>query len=143
MDRVKLQFPEIIHYKCTIPILIQHINYGNHVGNDSIVSLLHHARVAWLNANSYSELSIEGVSLIMADLQVQYKSQLFLHQEVIIEISIANISANGFSIYYKMINNSNQQLAVLAKTNMLFFDYQLQKITATPLQFKEKFEVVI
>ncbi len=139
MSRVKLLFPQKIHYSCTVPILVQHINYGNHVGNDSIVSILHHARVQFLTHLGYNELNVEGIGIIMADLQVQYKKQLFLHSTITIHLSVDNFSTNSFSINYKIVDtNDNENVAILAKTNMVCFDYALQKISAVPNIFIEK-----
>ncbi len=142
MNRVKLIFPNVEHFKCNLPILVQHINYGNHVGNDSIVSLLHHSRVCFFQNLGYTELAVEGVGLIMADLQVQYKHQIYLHQNITIAIAINEISNNGFTICYKItINEFNNTVAALAQSNMLFFNYETQKIANTPLNFANKFAV--
>ncbi len=141
MDRVKINFPKISHHSVTIPILIQHINYGNHVGNDSVVSLLHHARVSFLQAFDYSELDVGGVGLIMADLQVQYKQQMFLNDVIRIDVAVLDLTATGFSLYYKILKivAKTETVCVLGKTNMLCFDYAMQKIAGLPDTFSLQF----
>jgi YbgC/YbaW family acyl-CoA thioester hydrolase len=115
------------------------LNYGNHVGNDSIVSLLHEARVQFLQQLGYTELNIEGIGLIMADLAISYKKQLFYGDIIAIEIAIDNITETGFSLYYKiLITNKENAIAALARTNMVCFDYALQKISKIPVLFLEK-----
>lgn len=47
MARVKLNIPENIISVIIIPVRINDINYGNHVGNDAFVSIIHEARVQW------------------------------------------------------------------------------------------------
>jgi acyl-CoA thioester hydrolase len=144
MSRVKLIFPDVALFSCNIPILIQHINYGNHVGNDSVISILHHARVQFLQSIGYSELYIEGAGVIMADLQVQYKQQLFLHNKIIVAIAVSDITNNSFAINYKiLIQNEQNTTAVLAKTNMVCFDYATQKICAVPNAFIQKINTTI
>ena len=51
-------------------VRISDINYGNHLGNDSLVSIIHEARILWLKSLNYTELNIEGTGLIMSDLAV-------------------------------------------------------------------------
>ena len=45
MARIKLTLPERFPFTTTIPIRITDLNYGGHVGNDTVLALLHEARV--------------------------------------------------------------------------------------------------
>ena len=45
MARVKLELPAQFNFRTNIPIRIQDLNYGNHVGNDAILSIMHEARL--------------------------------------------------------------------------------------------------
>jgi acyl-CoA thioesterase FadM len=51
MARVKLLIPERKIFSTEIAVRITDINYGNHVGNDAFVRILHEARVQWLTNN--------------------------------------------------------------------------------------------
>jgi acyl-CoA thioester hydrolase len=135
--RIKLNFPEKTHFSTTIPVRIGDINYGNHVGNDAVVSILQEARVQFLHSLNYTELNIEGVGLILTDLEVSYKKQLFYNTLMTVAIAIEITSSKGFDLYYK-IEIKDNQIAVIAKTNMLCFDYTLQKIAAIPSAFLQK-----
>ncbi len=65
MSRLKLEIPEKIIASVTIPVRITDINYGNHVGNDAFVSILHEARMQWLRGHKYTEINIEGIQTIL------------------------------------------------------------------------------
>jgi acyl-CoA thioester hydrolase len=132
--RTKLQFPEKIHFTTTIPVRIADINYGNHVGNDAVVSILHESRVQLLQSLGYTELNMEGTGLIMTDLLVEYKKQIFYPTLLTVAVAITITSTKGFDFYYQ-ITLANTQIAVLAKTGMLCFDYTSQKITTIPASF--------
>ena len=55
MARIKLTVPEKnILTAVLIPVRIGDINYGNHLGNDAFVSIIHEARVQWLRQNNYT-----------------------------------------------------------------------------------------
>ena len=45
MARIKVELPELFTFNTTIPIRITDLNYGNHVGNDTILSMIHEACV--------------------------------------------------------------------------------------------------
>ncbi len=48
MPRVELELPERFQFVTEIPLRITDINYGGHLGNDALLSLLHEAQ-----CNSY------------------------------------------------------------------------------------------
>ncbi len=139
MARVKLEIPDKVIAKLEIPIRITDINYGNHLGNDALVSILHEARVMWLKKHGYSELNIEGNSIIMSDLAVQYLSESFYGDTLMIELSIGEISTAGFELYYFIYreNDNGKQTIAKAKTGIVFYNYALKKINVIPVAFKE------
>ena len=48
MPRVKVTLPESFLFTVELPIRITDLNYGAHLGNDALLSLLHEARVKFL-----------------------------------------------------------------------------------------------
>ena len=77
--RVQLQLPETFSFQTEIPVRITDINYGNHLGNDAILSMMHEARVQFLQNLGYTELEFEGVGLIMSDTAIIYKGEGFFN----------------------------------------------------------------
>ena len=116
-------------------VRISDINYGNHLGNDSLVSIIHEARILWLKSLNYTELNIEGTGLIMSDLAVEYKNESFYGDELTIAIFAGEISPVSFELYYS-ITNQEEKLIAKAKTGMVCYDYGLKKVTAVPGKLK-------
>jgi len=142
MARIKIEIPDKFIYKTEIPIRITDINYGGHLGNDSLLSIIHEARVRFLNHIGYSESNVEGNGIIMIDAAIQYKSEGFYGDELIIEIAVTDFSGIGCDFIYKVINkNSNKEIAV-AKTGIVFFNYEKRKPAPVPPEFKKKIEVM-
>ena len=77
MSRIKLQMPQQFSFSTTIAIRISDINYGNHVGYDAVLSLIHEARVQYLASNNFTELQCGGVGLIMSDAGIEFKKEIF------------------------------------------------------------------
>jgi acyl-CoA thioester hydrolase len=138
MPRIKIEFPENILTSVTIPVRITDINYGNHVGNDSFISIIHEARLQWLSKHQLSELNIGGVGLIMSDLAVEFKSESFYGDIIEVKISAGDISRVGFELYYQLSVVRNKQTILLlnAKTGMVCYDYTTKKVAAIPEGFK-------
>jgi len=137
MARIKLLLPERKIFSTEIAVRITDINYGNHVGNDAFVRLIHEARVQWLSSNNYTELNIEGASLIMADLAVEYKGESFYGDVLNVEIAVGEISKAGFELYYIIhVNRSaNNILIAKAKTGMVCYNYEEKKVREIPEKF--------
>ena len=131
MARVKLNIPENTLAVVKIPVRITDINYGNHLGNDALISIVHEARVQWLKQYNYTELNIEGAGLIMSDLAVEYKAESFYGDILSIKISAAEISTVSFELYYHIFNQYNKEIAK-AKTGMVCYNYDLKKVAPVP-----------
>lgn len=141
MGRVKLLIPENKIFSTEIAVRITDINYGNHVGNDAFVRLIHEARVQWLARENYTELNIEGASLIMADLAVEYKGESFYGDILKIDIAVGEISRAGFELYYQIhvTRDENTILIAKAKTGMVCYNYTEKKVRELP----EKFSAIL
>jgi acyl-CoA thioester hydrolase len=142
MARVKIDFPEKIIGSVTIPVRITDINYGNHVGNDSFVSIIHEARVQWLSQQGFSELNIAGTSLIMSDLVIEFKKESYYGDSIDIKLGAGEISRVAFELYYQLsvVRNNETIVLVNAKTGMVCYDYAAKKVTAVPDVLKKILE---
>lgn len=140
MARIKIELPENFTFSTTIPVRITDVNYGGHVGNDSILSMLHEARMQFLKHLGYSELSFAGVSLIMADVAIEFKAELFYGEEVRASVAAAEFSKVGFELYYKLEKGVEgaRKLVATAKTGMICFNYDTRKVAAIPALAAEK-----
>lgn len=138
MPRIKIIAPQKTIATVSIPIRIGDINYGNHVGNDSFVSIIHEARLQWLQQNNFSELNIDGAALIMSGIAVEFKKEAFYGDTLKIKISAGEITTFGFELFYQLTTNRNNSIIVIAiaKTDMVCFDYTTKKIMPLPEALK-------
>jgi acyl-CoA thioester hydrolase len=138
MAKVKIIIPPNELATIIVPVRISDINYGNHVGNDAFVSIIHEARLQWLQQQNYSEINIEGVGLIMSDLHIQFKSESFYGDVLIVKIACGEITNTAFELFYELStkrNNETKTIA-LASTTMVCYNYQIKKVAPMPLAFK-------
>ncbi|MFZ1527393.1 MAG: thioesterase family protein [Ferruginibacter sp.] len=136
MARIKLTPPGKILFRTKVPVRITDLNYGNHLGNDALVSILHEARVQWLKSGGFTELNAGGTGLIMADLAVEYKAEGFYGDELAVAIGVDDISKLSFDIYYT-ITNQQGKLVAQAKTGIVCYDYEKKKVAEMGALLKE------
>lgn len=140
MARIKLNFPDTFLFSTIIPVRITDLNYGNHLANDKVLSILHEARIQFFQHYGYSELDFEGVSVIMGDVAIEYKNQAFYGDELLIEMNVQDFSRVSFDIIYKI--SIKEKLIAKAKTGIVTFDYQKNKVVEVPKKIKEIFQSV-
>ena len=134
MARIKIELPSTFTFSTIIPIRITDLNYGGHVGNDKILSLIHEARIQFLASFGYSELNLAGVATIMGDVAISYKSEVFYGDHLRIYVTVKDISKVSFTLYYKLEKESEEKIIPVAhaQTGMVCFDYERKKITSIP-----------
>ncbi len=142
MARIKIDLPAAFHFSTNIPVRITDLNYGRHVGNDAILSLIHEARMQFLAQYNYTEMQFAGVGMIMSDVGIEFKSELFYGDTVIASITAKGFSKVGFDIYYLLEKEqAGKKITVaIAKTGMICYDYKQKKIAAVPEEAKQKLE---
>ena len=140
MARIKIDLPGQFSFSTKIPVRITDINYGGHVGNDSILSLLHEARLKYLTHLGFSELNIAGVGLIMADVGIEFKGESFYGDELTVSMAAGEFSKISFEVFYKMetVRDGKTILIAKAKTGMVCYDYEKKKVVGVPGEFVEK-----
>ena len=128
--RVKLEFPELKVFETTLEVRITDLNYGNHLGNDRMVGLLHEARAQWLKGHGFTELDLGGMGLIMADLAIQYQGEAFFGDKLVVELALSNWNSKSFQLFYRITCGSRK--VAMASTSMLGFNYEKKSVVAFP-----------
>lgn len=137
----KLTLPALadIHFATTIPVSVSHLNYGNHLGHDALVSILHEARVRFLTSLGYTELKVEDAGLILRDLAVQYKAEAFYGDPLRITLAVTDLSAHGFGLAYRVSDERDDKEVARAQTTMVCFDYASRRPMRLPESFRQRF----
>ncbi len=139
MGRLKIEMPSQQLASVTIPVRISDINYGNHVGNDAFVSIIHEARLQWLIKNNYTELNFAGTSLIMSEIAIEFKNESFYGDTINITIYVGEISRVSFELFYTLSTQRDSMdfLLANAKTGMVCYNYETKKTVSIPDEIKK------
>ncbi|SNR52577.1 thioesterase family protein [Hymenobacter mucosus] len=128
MPRIRVNLPETFRFSVAIPVRITDLNYGAHLGNDALLSILHEARVQFLLHLGRPEVDrTTGRGHIMADVGIEYKGEAFHGDTLHIDMAVDDVAKYGFDIVYRVQNQAGREVA-RAKTGMLAFDYTTRKL---------------
>jgi YbgC/YbaW family acyl-CoA thioester hydrolase len=134
MGRVQLDLPSAYLFSTDIQVRVSDLNYGNHVGNDAILSLMHEARIQYYRQLGFKdELSFEGpIGQIIADAVIVYKSESFLGDILTVKIAAADFTKYGFDMLYVITNKQTGKEVARGKTGIVCFDYEKRKVASIP-----------
>jgi acyl-CoA thioesterase FadM len=130
MPRIKVNLPETFGFSVVVTVRITDLNYGGHLGNDALLSILHEARVQFLLHLGRPEVDrATGQGHIMADVAIEYKGEAFHGDQLRIDMAVDDVQKYGFDIVYQVRNQEGRDVA-RAKTGMVSFDYNTRTLRA-------------
>lgn len=134
MARVQLEIPQKFAFQTDINIRITDLNYGGHVGNDSILSIAHEARMQFIRKLGFiSEVRIaETIGIIVADAAIVYKSESFYGDLLSVKIAVQDINKYGFDLIYLIEKKESGKEVARLKTGIVCIDYEKKKVTQVP-----------
>jgi len=138
MPRIKLELPAVFPFSTEIQVRVTDVNYGGHLGNDSLLSFLQEARFRFFRSLGYSELDIEGVGTIMTDAAIVYKAEVFQGEVLRIDVAASDLQQSTCDLVYRVVNALSGTEVAHAKTGIAFFDYGRKKIVPMPEEFRAK-----
>lgn len=138
MSRIQISLPERFIFSTEIPLYISHINYGGHLDNALLLTVVSEARVRFFKFLGYTELDVEGIGVVMADAAVQYKSEAFHGEVMVVEMTPLNFHGKGFDLVYRIRDKATSREVARGKSGMLFFDYSQRKVMPVPEGFLQR-----
>ena len=144
MPRLQLELPEKFIFSTEITVRASDVNYGGHVGNDAILTLMQEARIVLYRQLGFTdEVSFEGsVGQIISDALILYKSESFLGDVLVIKIAVADFNKYGFDMLYLIENKSTGKEVARGKTGIVCFDYDRKKVASVPAVLLEKLRLL-
>lgn len=139
MARIKIELPEVYCFETELTVRISDVNYGNHLGNDAVLSLVHEARVRCLKDKGLNELDCGGAGLIMRDAVIIYSRQGFHGDRINIKMGIAAVKNFSFEFLHLLACQGKELARV--QTGMAFFNYTTQTPAPVPEVFRKAFSL--
>ena len=138
MARIQIVLPETFVFSTELPLYISHINYGGHLDNALLLTLISEARVRFFKSLGYSELDVEGVGIVVSDAALQYKAEAFHGETMRVDMAAADFGKYGCDLLWRMSDQATGREIARGKTGIVFLDYTTKKIALVPQGFREK-----
>lgn len=136
MARVQITYPEKTLFTQDVPIRISDINYGKHLGHDTLVSILHEARYGLFRHFGMDEADTDGMGVLLVDLAVSYRAQVFHGQTLRVDVAVADVVSRGCDMVYRVTDRDSGKLVALGRTGILFYDYKNRQVVNIPRSFQ-------
>ena len=139
MARIQIELPEHLPFSTGITLYGSHRNYGGHLDNALLLTVVSEARVRFFKSLGYTELNVEGVGIIVADAALQYCSEAFHGEVMVVRMGAADFGSKGCDLMWCMTERTSGREVARGKTGIVFFDYATRKTAPVPEAFRAKF----
>nr|WP_217346287.1 thioesterase family protein [Noviherbaspirillum sp. L7-7A]MBV0880689.1 thioesterase family protein [Noviherbaspirillum sp. L7-7A] len=143
MARLTLDFPEDQYYYATqLTVRVTDINGANHLGNDSMISMISEARARFLFDFGLEGTLDQDVGTIVTDLATTYRNEAHARDQLLFEVGVMDFNTYGGDITFRITRPRDQALVAMAKSGFVFFNYKTRKVVPMPDAFSGKFQRV-
>ena len=143
MARLTLEFPEDqFCYSTHLTVRVTDINAANHLGNDSMISMISEARARFLFEFGIEETQEDGTGIIVTDLATTYRAEAHARDQLLFEVGVMDFNRYGGDISFRISRPADGTLVAMAKSGFVFFDYRQSKVVPMPESFSTKFPKV-
>jgi 4-hydroxybenzoyl-CoA thioesterase len=141
MPRIQIELPDRFPFSTEITLYLSHMNYGGHLDNALLLTVVSEARARFFKSLGYSELDVEGVGIIVSDAALQYRSEAFHGEVMVVSMGAADFGSKGCDLLWCMSEKTSNREVARGKTGIVFFDYATRKIAQVPENFRSRLEV--
>lgn len=138
MPRISIDLPERFTFSTEVQIYLSHINEAAHLDNAQLLTLVSEARQRFFQSLGYTQTQVEGVGIVVADAAVQYLSEAFHGETLVIEMTADDFTKYGCDLVYRIRERDSGREVARGKTGIVFFDYDVRKVAPVPPPFRAK-----
>lgn len=143
MARLQLTFPEDQYYYTTLlTVRVTDINAANHLGNDSMISMISEARARFLFEYGVAETERDGTGIIVTDLATAYRAEAHARDQLLFEVGVMDFNKYGGDVIFRVTRPKDKCTIALAKQGFVFYNYKTSEVVGMPEEFRSKFDKV-
>jgi acyl-CoA thioesterase FadM len=135
MARVEVELPERFPFRTEIPVRISDVNYGGHLGNDAVLSIVHEARVRFLRTHGWTERDVAGAAFVMIDAAVVYRAEGLYGMVLVVDVAVADLRSRGCDFVFRLSDRESGREIARAKTGIVFMDPASGRVVHAPAPF--------
>ena len=101
-----------------------------------MAKILHEARLQFLANLGFTEGNIFGLGMVVTDMAVEYRSESFANDMLVIDVGVNGFNRYGFDIRMQVTNSALDTIVCNGKIGVVFFDFDKHQIIEVPPAFK-------
>lgn len=135
MPRVILSPLESYQFSMTLAVRTTDLNHADHLSAYALVGMLDEAYARFIRHIDLGQpgLGAPNVSSINAELQVNYLGEGKLHEDLLVEVGVGEITQKSFRLHYRV--SKDDRPVALAEIGVVCFDYVAKKPAPLPQIF--------
>jgi 4-hydroxybenzoyl-CoA thioesterase len=138
MARIHIDLPDRFSFSTELTLYLSHLNYTGHLDNALLLTLVSEARARYFASLGYTELNVDGIGIVVADAAVQYRSEAFHGDVMVVSMAAADFSKRGCDLLWRMDDNATRREVARGKTGIVFFDYGARQVATMPESFRQR-----
>lgn len=143
MARLQLTFPEDQYcYTTLLTVRVTDINAADHLGNDSMISMISEARARFLFEYGVAETERDGTGIIVTDLATVYRAEAHARDQLLFEVGVMDFNKYGGDVIFRVTRPKDKCTIALAKQGFVFYNYKTAQVVGMPDDFRAKFDKV-
>ena len=136
MPRIQIDLPEDFSFSTELTLYLSHMNYAGHLDNAALLAVVSEARARFFQSLGYSELNVKGLKIVIADAALQYRSEAFHGEVMVVRMTTGDFGSKGCDLLWCMQEKVSQRDVACGKTGIVFFDYAARKVAPVPENFR-------
>lgn len=140
MQRVKLSPPETFFFSMERTVGISDLNYARHMDSIAMIRVIHEARLQFLADLGFSESNIYGLGMVVTDLAIDFRSESFANDVLVVDVGVSKFNKYGFDIGFQVTNRALDTVVCIANVGVVFFDFDNHKLAELPGAFQALLE---
>lgn len=138
MPRIAVELPARFPFSTEIAIYQSHINEAGHLDNAQLLTLVSEARMRFFTHLGFDQGNIEGVGIVIADAAVQYRSEAFRGEVLVLALAAHDFNERGCDLAWQAREKTTGREVARGKTGIVFFDYATRTVAAVPPSFRRR-----
>lgn len=120
----------------TLTVRFGETDLAGHVNNAVYLSYLEEARLTFLR----EVLKLDDVPFILASAKLDFLGQMRYPDSMVITCGVSRIGRSSFDMVHQLFRLPDHALALTAIVTLVAFDYQLQRPTPIPQNWRQLLE---
>ena len=126
-------------HRTTLEVRFRDIDAFGHVNNAVFFSYVEQARIRYLLDVLESNVSFDRMPLILARVELDYRSPIFYGEDVTVDTRVDGIGTTSFAMSHRMTAGHEERLVGEVQSVLVAYDYAAARPMPVPADWRRAF----